>query len=60
MVLVGAVVLEAELQERCARYGKAWMASSPHIVEDGTLVNGRNPASAGAVGEAVLKQLKKA
>jgi putative intracellular protease/amidase len=50
--------LEEELQKRGAKYGKAWMAFSPHVVEDGLLITGQNPASAGAVGEAVVKKLK--
>jgi putative intracellular protease/amidase len=50
--------LEEELQKRGAKYGKAWMAFSSHVVEDGLLITGQNPASAGAVGEAVVKKLK--
>jgi putative intracellular protease/amidase len=52
--------LEEELQKRGARYGKAWMAFSSHVVEDGKLITGQNPASAAAVGEAVVKRLKEA
>jgi putative intracellular protease/amidase len=52
--------LEEELQQRGARYGKAWMAFSSHVVEDGKLITGQNPASAAAVGEAVVKRLKEA
>jgi putative intracellular protease/amidase len=29
-----------------------------HVVEDGRLITGQNPASAAAVGEAVVKNLK--
>ena len=52
--------LEEELQKRGARYGKAWMAFSSHVVEDGKPITGQNPASAAAVGEAVVKRLKEA
>jgi len=50
--------LEEELQKRGAKYGKAWMAFNSHVVEDGNLITGQNPASAAAVGEAVVKRLK--
>lgn len=49
--------LEEELQKRGAKYGKAWMAFSSHVVEDGLLITGQNPASAAGVGEAVVKTL---
>lgn len=52
--------LEEELQKRGAKYGKAWSAFSTHVVEDGRLITGQNPASAAAVGEAVVKMLRKA
>lgn len=50
--------LEEELKKRGAKYGKAWMAFSSHVVEDGNLITGQNPASAARVGEAVVKRLK--
>src|SRR6185437_6168371 len=50
--------LEEELQKRGANYGKAWMAFSSHVVEDGLLITGQNPASAEGVGEAVVKKLR--
>lgn len=50
--------LEEELQKRGAKYGKAWMAFSSHVVEDGLLITGQNPASAAGVGQAVVKKLK--
>jgi putative intracellular protease/amidase len=52
--------LEEELQKRGARYGKARMAFSSHVVEDGKPITGQNPARAAAVGEAVVKRLKEA
>ncbi|QVL31258.1 type 1 glutamine amidotransferase domain-containing protein [Telmatocola sphagniphila] len=52
--------LEEQLQKRGAKYGKAWMAFASHIVEDGRLITGQNPASAEGVGKAVVKQLRKA
>jgi putative intracellular protease/amidase len=50
--------LEEELKRLGAQYSKAWMAFSSHVVEDGLLVTGQNPASAAGVGEAVVKKLK--
>jgi putative intracellular protease/amidase len=50
--------LEEELQKRGARYGKAFFAFSSHVVEDGLLITGQNPASAEAVGKAVIKKLQ--
>jgi putative intracellular protease/amidase len=44
--------------ERRTVIGKAWMAVSSHVVEDGLLITGQNPASAAGVGEAVVKKLK--
>ncbi len=50
--------LEEELKKRGARYGKAALPFVSHVVEDGRLLTGQNPASAAAVGEAVAKNLK--
>ena len=50
--------LEEELKKRGAKYGKATLPFVSHVVEDGRLVTGQNPASAAGVGEAVVKQLK--
>jgi putative intracellular protease/amidase len=52
--------LEEELQKRGARYTKAWMAFSSHVVEDGLLITGQNPASAHGVAKAVVKKLQAA
>ncbi|STX51463.1 intracellular protease/amidase [Legionella busanensis] len=49
--------LEEELIKRGAQYSKAPIPFKKHIVEDGLLITGQNPASAKAVGEAVLKKL---
>lgn len=49
--------LEEELKTRGARYGKSGIAFKSHVVEDGLLITGQNPASAAAVGEAVVKRL---
>lgn len=54
------VNLEEELQKLGAKYGKAWMAFSSHVVEDGLLIKSQNPASAAGVGEAVVKKLRQA
>ena len=51
--------LEEELKKRGAKYSKALMAFSSHVVEDGLLITGQNPASAAAVGKAVVKKLEK-
>jgi putative intracellular protease/amidase len=50
--------LEDELKSRGAKYGKAVIPFKSHVVEDGDLITGQNPASATAVGEAVIKRLK--
>jgi putative intracellular protease/amidase len=50
--------LEEELKKRGAKYGKSIVPFKSHVVEDGLLVTGQNPASAAAVGEAVVKKLK--
>ena len=51
--------LEEELQKRGARYGKAWMAFSRTSWRMRAAHHGQNPASAAAVGEAVVKRLKR-
>ena len=51
--------LEEELKKRGARYGKSSIPFKSHVVEDGRLVTGQNPASAAGVGEAVVKHLKR-
>jgi putative intracellular protease/amidase len=50
--------LEEELKKRGANYQKAWFAFAAHVVVDGRLITGQNPASATGVGEAVVKQLQ--
>lgn len=50
--------LEEELKKRGAKYGKAPLPFVSHVVEDGLLITGQNPASAAAVGRAVAKKLK--
>ena len=50
--------LEDELKKRGARYGKSVIPFKSHVVQDGRLITGQNPASAAAVGEAVVKRLK--
>lgn len=50
--------LEDELKKRGARYGKSIIPFKSHVVEDGNLITGQNPASAAAVGEALVKCLK--
>ena len=50
--------LEQELKDRGARYSKAVVPFGKHVVEDGQLITGQNPASARGVGEAVAKALR--
>lgn len=49
--------LEEELGKRGAKHTKAWFSFASNVVEDGLLITGQNPASAAAVGEAVVKKL---
>ena len=51
-------LLEAELRKAGAKYSKAdlWQA---HVVVDGRLITGQNPASAESVGKALAKALTK-
>ncbi|WP_419418411.1 type 1 glutamine amidotransferase domain-containing protein [Legionella sp. D16C41] len=51
--------LEEELKKRGAQYTKAMLPFQSHVVEDGLLITGQNPASAKKVGQAVLKNLIK-
>ncbi len=51
-------LLESKLIERGARFEKSGLWQ-PHVVTDGRLVTGQNPASAAGVGEAMLQVLKK-
>ena len=50
--------LEEELKARGARYTKALLPFGRHVVEDGRLITGQNPASARGVGEAVARALR--
>jgi putative intracellular protease/amidase len=50
--------LEEELKARGARHTKALMPFAKHVVEDGLLITGQNPASARGVGEAVARALQ--
>ena len=59
LVELGDVVpfpLESRLVERGARYTSA-PEFSPHVVVDGRLVTGQNPASAADVGQAIVSSL---
>ncbi len=49
--------LEAELQKRGATYEKALLPFASHVVEDGRLITGQNPASAKGVARAVISKL---
>jgi putative intracellular protease/amidase len=48
---------EAEMKRRGARYGKALIPFSSHVVTDGRLVTGQNPGSAKATARAVVAAL---
>jgi putative intracellular protease/amidase len=50
--------LEEELKARGARYSKAMLPFGKHVVEDGLLITGQNPASARGVGEAVVRAVR--
>jgi putative intracellular protease/amidase len=49
--------LEEELKKR-ARYTKASVPFGKHVVEDGLLITGQNPASARGGGEPVARRLR--
>lgn len=51
--------LDEQLKKQGASYTKALRPMAEKVVVDGRLVTGQNPTSAGAVGEAVVKLLKK-
>lgn len=50
-------LLEDELKQRGAHYGKSFLPFTPHVVTDGRLVTGQNPQSAKAVAERVIELL---
>jgi putative intracellular protease/amidase len=49
--------LEEELKKRGAAYRTALLPFASHVVEDGLLITGQNPASARGVGTAVVRRL---
>lgn len=49
--------LEEELRKRGGKYSKALIPFKAHVVEDGRLITGQNPASPRGVGEAVVRKL---
>jgi putative intracellular protease/amidase len=50
--------LEEEMMKRGAQYEVAALPFISHVVEDGLLITGQNPASARAVAEAVVRKLR--
>jgi putative intracellular protease/amidase len=50
--------LEELMMERGAKYEVAALPFAPHVVEDGRLITGQNPASARGVAEAVVRKLR--
>jgi len=53
-------LLEDEIVKAGGKYSKASEPWGVHVVESGTLITGQNPASAQAIGEAILKALQSA
>ena len=51
-------LMEEALTRKAARFNKAQPWGS-FVIEDGRVITGQNPASAHAVGEAIVKQLAK-
>ncbi len=49
---------EAEMIRRGALYRKAWLPFVPHVVADGRLVTGQNPASAKATARHIARLLR--
>ena len=49
---------EEEMKRRGALYRKAWLPFVSHVVVDGRLVTGQNPASSEAAAEEVLRLLR--
>jgi len=52
-------LLEDKIKALGGKYEKASEPWKSHVVVDGNLITGQNPASAAGVGEAILKALKK-
>ncbi|GJE84993.1 type 1 glutamine amidotransferase domain-containing protein [Phanerochaete sordida] len=52
-------LLEDRINELGGKYVKADAAWAPKVVVDGNLITGQNPASAGPIGQAILKALQK-
>lgn len=50
--------MEEQLKKRGAKFSKSFIPFGPHVVKDGRLITGQNPASAKGVGRAVVKALK--
>lgn len=51
--------LEDVLKERGGIYSKAFVPFSAHVVTDGRLITGQNPASAAGVSQALMEELAK-
>jgi putative intracellular protease/amidase len=50
--------LEEQMMSRGAQYTVAALPFLSHVVEDGNLITGQNPASARGVAEAVVRKLR--
>ncbi|CAE6471635.1 unnamed protein product [Rhizoctonia solani] len=57
MVQAVPFLLETRIKELGGKYTKAEQSWAPHVVVDGNVITGQNPASAKGVGEAILKAL---
>ncbi|MDZ4836445.1 MAG: type 1 glutamine amidotransferase domain-containing protein [Candidatus Melainabacteria bacterium] len=51
-------LLEDKLKEKCAIYESAKLPMLPHVVRDGNIVTGQNPASSKKLAEEVIEALK--
>ncbi|KAG6825935.1 hypothetical protein H0H92_001804 [Tricholoma furcatifolium] len=51
-------LVQTRIEELGGKYEKAAEPWDSHVVVDGHLITGQNPASAGPIGEAILKALK--
>jgi putative intracellular protease/amidase len=52
--------LEDDLMKRGAKYGKSGIPIKSHVVEDGLLITGQNPAGSAGASESVVKRPKEA
>lgn len=51
-------LLEDKLKEKCAHYSCSMLPMQPHVVRDGNIVTGQNPASSKQLAHEVIEALK--